>query len=120
MKMVHEVHFPRFRDDVATERRTLFHVPVDDHPWAVDDALRLLEAPNFPRCKVGVITIAAKVRLLETIDADLAKLCADRDAYLARWDALYPEAASTLDPVVWRIEFRYGDPAAPPEWSLAS
>lgn len=120
MKIVHEVHFPHYREDVASERRTLFHVLVDDHPWAVDDALWLLADSKVLRGKMGVITSVTKVRLLKTVDADLVKLCTDRDAYLARWDALYPGAASPLDPVVWRIEFRYGDPTSPPQWSLAS
>ena len=69
----------------------------------------------------------AQVRLLDGLEADLGKLAAaDRAEYLARWDALHPELPSGGDPLVWRIQLRYGpwttDPADPdpPEWSLAS
>jgi hypothetical protein len=125
---IHEVQFPRWFDDVMRERRTIFHVPPDAGPYGVGDALRLLAHPNFPRCKVGVLTSVRRVSLLAELDADLGGLCAaDRAEYLARWDAVNPELPSADDPVVWRIEFRYGawvpDPAGlpdPPEWSLAT
>jgi hypothetical protein len=125
MKTIHEVHFPRYRDDIASEKRTLFHMYIDDHVWSVGDGLRLLAAPNFPRCKVGVLTDVRWVKLLAELEADLPKLCAaDRSDYLTRWDLLHPSLASVNDPVVLRIEFRYGmwesDPTDPPEWSLAA
>lgn len=119
MKGIHEIEFPRYRDDVMTQRRTLLHVPVDDHypAWTVGDDLHLLAAPGYPRCAVGVVTHVGQVRLLDGIDADLPKLCAGRDEYLSRWDALHPDLSSARDPVVWRIEFRYADP---PAWSMAT
>lgn len=125
MKTIHEVRFPRYHADVTSQRRTLFHMPVDGQAWAIGDGLRLIAHPNFPRCKIGVLVDVRQERLLEGIDADLGKLCAaDRAEYLARWDALRPELPSAADPVVWRIEFRYGmweaDPTDCPEWSLAS
>jgi hypothetical protein len=127
MKTIHMISFPHYQDHVFLERRTLFHMPIDEQPWAIGDDLRLLAAPNFPRCKVGVLTDVRQVRLLAELDADLAKLCvANRAEYLARWDALHPKLPAAADPMVWRIEFRYGvsesDPpeSDPPEWSLAS
>jgi hypothetical protein len=126
--VIHEVRFPRFHDDVMSEKRTLFHSPIDTEASGVPkvgDGLRLLAAPNFPRCKIGNLIDVRQVRLLDELGADLVKLCAgDRAEYLARWDALHPDLPSADNPVVWRIEFRYGmwesDPTDPPEWSLAS
>jgi hypothetical protein len=120
-RTAHEVRFPRYHEDVNSERRTLMHIPIDDCAWAIGDELRLLAAPGFPRCKVGVLTDVRQVRLLDDLDADLGKLGeVDRAGYLARWDALHPELPSASDPVVWRIEFRYGRAEDPPEWSLAT
>jgi hypothetical protein len=122
----HEVQFPRYHADVNSQRRTLFHMPilVDEIPWTVGDELRLIAHPNFPRCKVGTITDVRQVRLLAELDADLAKLGGvDRGDYLMSWDLLYARLPSINDPVVWRIEFRYGrpvDPPDPPEWSMAT
>ena len=120
---IHEIGFLRWHDDVELEKRTLFHMPSDKKMWTVGDSLRL-RALNLSRCKIGVLTSARQVRLLEELDADLAKLhVTDRAEYLARWDALHPGHPSVDDPLVWRIEFRYGvsnDPDDPPEWSLAS
>ena len=32
---IHAIHFPRFHEDVMSERRTLFHMPVvDAQTWA--------------------------------------------------------------------------------------
>lgn len=125
MKTIHEVRFPRHHDDVNSEKRTLFHMPVDGQTWAIADGLRLLAAPNFPRCKIGVLTSVRQVRLLDELDADIAKLGnTDQAKYLAHWDTLHPELPSADNPTVWRIEFRYGaweaDPTDSPEWSLAS
>jgi hypothetical protein len=122
MNTIHEIHFPRFHEDVMSERRTLFHMPVDEQPWAKGDELRLLAAPNFPRCKIGTLIDVRQVRLLDDLDAVLVKLGAvDRAEYLARWDTLHPKLPSADDPMVWRIEFRYGGwDSDPPEWSLAS
>jgi len=127
MTTTHEVRFPRYHDDVESERRTLFHAVVDGHAWAAGDGLYLRAEPGFPRCKVAVLADVRQVHLLAELDADLGKLAAkDRADYLARWDDLHPELPSEGDPLVWRIEFRYGmwkepgDPPDPPEWSLAS
>ena len=125
MKKIHDVYFPRYDDDVVSERRTLFHLPVGDRAWTAGDSLRLLASPRFPRCKTGVLIDVRQARLCSEIDADLAKLCAaDRAAYLASWDVLHPGLPSAADPTVLRIEFRYGaweaDPTDSPEWSLAS
>ncbi len=120
--IVHEIRFPRFSDDVMSEKRTLFHMPVDGQTWKVGDGLRLLAAPNFPRCKIGVLTDVRQVQLLAELEADIERIVADRAEYLARWDAVHPDLPSADDPLVWRIEFRYGawgDPTDPPEWSLA-
>jgi hypothetical protein len=120
--IIHEVRFPNFHDDVMSEKRTLFHMPLDGQIWKVGDGLRLMTVPNFPRCKTGVVTDVRQVHLIAELDADLGKLCAaDRAEYLARWDALHTDVPSEGDPLVWRIEFRYSvwaDPE-PPEWSIA-
>jgi hypothetical protein len=125
MKRIHNLQFPRFHDDIMSERRTLFHVPLDEHVWKTGDGLRLLSAPNFPRCKIGILTSVRQVRLRAELDADFSKLAVmDPDEYLARWDLLHPELPSSGNPGVWRIEFCYGpwevDPSDPPEWSLVS
>lgn len=125
-KAIHEIRFPRYHDDINSEKRTLLHVPMEGQIYSVGDGLRLLAAPGFPRCKIGVLTNVHQVHLLAELDADLGKLGGiDRADYLARWDALHPDLPSEADPVVWRIEFRYGmwetdDLPDPPEWSLAS
>jgi hypothetical protein len=108
MKTIHSLHFPRFHDDIMTERRTLFHVTIDEHVWSIGDGLRLLAAPNFPRAKVGILTDVRQARLRAELAADCSKLAVtDPDEYLARWDALHLELPSSGDPVVWRIEFCY-------------
>jgi hypothetical protein len=120
---VHEVRFPNYHDDVTLERRTLFHMI--DGPFSVGDGLKLLAAPNYPRCKVAVVRRVDRAPLCPIADDDLGRLnVPDAAAYLARWDALHPEAPSSGNPEVWRIEFEYGmwkDEGAPdpPEWSLA-
>ena len=81
-------------------------------------------ATPFTGFKTGVLTDVRWVKLLAELDADLPKLCvSSRDEYLARWDKLHPGVLSVNDPVVCRIEFRYGmwvaDLTDPPEWSLA-
>ncbi len=126
MRTTHEVRFPNYLDDVGSERRTLFHVPVvEDQSWAVGDCLLLFAALSFSPGKVGTLTNVRQVRLLAELDADLARLrAASRSEYLARWDALHPRLPSVDDPTVWRIEFRYaawdsGFPASP-KWSSAS
>lgn len=126
MKTIHEIRFPNYQDDIMSEKRTLFHNPVDDgHAWQVGDGLRLIAHPSLPRCKIGTLIDVRQVRLLAELDVDLVKLgVTERGEYLARWDALHPEFPFKDDPLVWRIEFRYGawesDPTDPPEWSLAS
>ena len=126
MTMAHSIHFPRYRADIMEERRTLFHVPVDENlaNFEIGDKLKLLEHPNLPRCKVGIVTDARQVALLDHLDTDLDKLgSVDRGGYLASWDQLHHEMPSCLNPMVWRIEFRYGrasDLPDPPEWALAA
>lgn len=124
---IHDVCFPFYDDDVMSGRRTLFHMPVGTRTeaWIVGDGLWLLSKPRSPRRKIGVVVDARKLHLrTELVSADLPKLCApDIAAYLMRWDALHPELPSSIDPLVWRIEFRYdawGRPDDPPEWSIAS
>jgi hypothetical protein len=127
MKVVHEVNFPRYHDDVMLEQRTLFHVLCEDAvatPFNVGDGLRLLAAPGYPRCKVAVVKSVDRVPLCPIDVDDLRRLnVPDAASYFARWDALHPEALSSGNPEVWRIEFEYGmkDDATPdpPEWSLA-
>lgn len=122
-KTIHEVHFPRYDTDVNSRKRTLFHMTVDEQTWDVDDELRLIAHPNFPRCACAILTNVRQVKLLAELEGDLAKLGeVNRESYLASWDALHPELPSTSDPTVWRIEFRYSiadQQPDPPEWSLA-
>jgi hypothetical protein len=129
MKAVHEVRFPRYSEDVMSEKRTIFHVlgenAANRQPFSVGDGLRLLAAPNFPRCKVATITKVDRVQLCQIDDDDLRRLnVPDAATYLSCWDALHPEVPSIGNPEVWRIEFEYGvskDDGAPvPEWCLAS
>jgi len=127
MKVVHEVNFPRYHDDIMLEHRTLFHVLGEDAvatPFNVGDGLRLRAAPGYPRCKVAVVKNVDRVPLCPIGDDDLRRLnVPDAAAYLARWDALHPEVPSSGNPEVWRIEFEYGwkdgSTPDPPEWSLA-
>lgn len=122
MKVVHEINFPRYHDDVMSERRTLFHMTVRSRSFDVGDGLRLA-VPNLPRCKVAVVKKVDRVPLCPISDDDLRRLNVDDAAsYLARWDELHPEVPSSGNPEVWRIEFEYGmwkDSDDPPEWSLA-
>lgn len=122
----HEVHFPRYAQDINTRRRTLLHLPLDRaDAWSIGDELCLLAAPNFPRCAVAVVTSVRWVHLLAELDDDLDKLGkVDRGTYLANWDRLHPQQTAASDPPVLRIEFAYAsipsDSDDPPEWSLAS
>lgn len=117
MTTIHEVQFPNYSATILSGRRSLFHMPIDDYAWAIGDELRLVAARGYPRCLVGVLTEVRQVHLLAELDADLVKLCADRDAYLANWDKIQPDLPSADDPWVWRIAFRF---ASTSEWSLAT
>jgi hypothetical protein len=126
--IVHEVRFPRYSEDVMSEKRTLFHAldgnAANGQPFSVGDGLHLLAAPNFPRCVVAVIKKVDRVQLCPISGLDQRCLnVPDAATYLARWDALHPDAPSIGNPEVWRIEFEYGrskDDGAPvPEWCLA-
>ncbi len=125
MKPFRPVTFQRFNAHIQSERRTLFHVPVNHQTWAIGHGLILLcSTATDNRYKLGVVTDARQVRLIAELDADLIKLDTGRTTYLAAWDAIHTALPSDGDPLVWRIEFRYGtppmDPTDAPEWSLAS
>ena len=120
--MQHEIRFPRYAEDVLTKKRTLFHMPTG--AFAVGDGLSLCAAPNFPRAAAAVITKVDQARLCDLTAEDLVLLnVADAAFYLASWDTLYPELPSNSNPLVYRIEFRYGWPTddgkPDPEWCLA-
>ena len=86
-----------------SERRTLFHAPVDDKTWATGDRLYMLEwgGYSYAHRKIGTLIDVRQVRLLAELDADIVKLCtADRAAYLACWDVLHPKLSSVEDPMV--------------------
>jgi len=123
-KFVHEIRFPRWHEDVSLQKRTVAHIRIrPEERFFVGDELRLLAAPNFPRCGTGTLTEVALVKLLDVVDSDLAGLnVTSREEYLARWDALHPDMPSSGNPEVWRIAWRYrhDEGKDPPEWSLAS
>lgn len=98
--------FPRYREDIDSRRRTLFH-SCEEH--SVGGRLILVGNENSPRGYSATITSAMRVRLRQLDAADLEKLGGvTADEYLARWDAGNPQCLSVGDPEVWRIEFKYG------------
>lgn len=126
------IYFPRFNEDISTELRTLFHMPLGGRVWKMGDMVRLTptavslqDRGVYLEDKVAVVTDVRLVRLLAELDVDLGKLAAlDRAEYLSRWDTLHPEWPSSGDPRAWRIEIRYTPEQSnlldPPAWSLAS
>jgi hypothetical protein len=122
MTTMHRVTFPRYAEDVASGKRTLLHLLGGD--LEIGDGLTLVAHPNMPRARVATIMKVERVPLCPLSDDDLRRLNAERDEYLARWDALHPEAASGSSPMIYRIEFAYGFDEktlpASPEWSLAT
>jgi hypothetical protein len=111
----HSVVFPRFQEDVASKKRTLYHEPLGETGGLeVGDRLILTPHENFPRGVATVVTAIDRVRLKELPEADLEKLAVgSREEYLSRWDAAFPHESSSEDPQVWRIEFRYLRPDEP-------
>jgi hypothetical protein len=125
----HTIVFPRYREDIEAQRRTLFHwVDMDE---VFEPGHRLLIPPhhNFPRASPAVVIKVDKVRLQDVTDEDLAKIGvvwqdvdaddrspreAARAAYWSRWDAANPEALAASNPLVQRVEFRYGWPEEGP------
>jgi hypothetical protein len=118
--MRHEVCFPRYAQDIRTQKRTLFHM--SKGLWLVGDTLLLCADPTFPEVARAIVTWVDRAKLRELSAEDLRLLNRDdAAAYFASWDALHPEMPSSDDPLVYRIEFRYtvGDSPSP-EWCLAS
>jgi hypothetical protein len=89
--------------------------------------LRILAHYNFPRASAAVVIKVDKVRLQDVTDEDLVKIGVlwqdtgagnprngARAAYWARWDAANPGALAVTNPVVQRVEFRYGWPEEGP------
>ena len=124
---LHTIVFPRYRADIELQRRTLFHWADMDEVFEPGHRLLIPPHHNFPRASPAVVTKVDKVRLQDVTDEDLAKIgvvwqeadaadprAAMRAAYWARWDAVNPEAPAATNPLVWRIEFRYGWPEEGP------
>lgn len=123
VKARHNVRFPEYDEDIRSGKRTLFHMPGGE--WAAGDML-LCSAPDGA-LTVATITEVAYVNLrnLGSDDADdLLLLNRDDSAsYFESWEALHPKMPLRSNPLVCRIEFRYGPPELDdpsPEWSLAA
>ncbi len=87
------------------------------------DALLLSPHHNFPRAIAAIVVSADKVRLHDLLPGDFTKLGlgpmdedafetreAARSAYWDRWDMANPDHPVASNPLVWRVEFRYGWP----------
>ena len=44
---IHEVRFPNYRVEIATEKRTLFHMTIDGQ-WKVGDGLQICRVTRHP------------------------------------------------------------------------
>lgn len=117
--------FPRWNEDIATERRTVLHLSTEAvGAFAIGD--RLIVVPSATTIgKRATIVEVNQARLAECLAGDLALLGlgpADAEAYHTRWDRTNPKHPLSSDPMIWRIVFRYdqGDVDDPPEWSLAA
>jgi hypothetical protein len=124
-KDLRTIVFPRWSEDVATERRVLVHVPSDQSWFAVGDSLVLVPS-RHSFGKAATVVEVTRGQLVELLADDLPLLNlgpGDVAAYSARWDRANPRHPIASDPTVWRVVFRY-DPSPrdgdPPEWSLAS
>lgn len=121
----HTIVFPRYREDIEGQRRTLFHWASMDEVFEPGHRLLIPLHHNFPRACAAVVTKVDKVRLHDVTDEDLAKIGvvwqdadaagrsprdAARVAYWERWDAANPETPAATNPIVLRVEFRYGWP----------
>ena len=102
--------FPRYREDIESKRRTLFHLPEND-PGKPDvlDEMVITAHENFPRGIAAVVTNVSLVVLSDISDSDLDKLGGvTKEEYFQRWDGLFPTDLVVSNPKVWRIEFEYG------------
>ena len=119
----HTIVFPRYRQDIESQRRTLFHWAAMDEVFEPGHRLLIPPHHNFPRASPAVVTRVDEVRLLDVTDEDLAKIgvhwqdadaadprAAARVAYWSRWDAANPDVLAATNPLVQRVEFRYGWP----------
>jgi hypothetical protein len=137
--------FARWVTDIAAGKRTIALVSPLSETYSPGDEVQLLgTAPPDEETGKGVggwqfgvttsgqkvtitpfirsaaIVSVRAVRLLDVIDADLEGLGADtREEFLARWAAANPNLPADGNPEVSRVEWRYTDDTAPPEWSLA-
>jgi hypothetical protein len=137
--------FARWVTDIAAGKRTIALVSPLNESYAPGDEVQLLGTAPPPDEETGAsggwqfgVTIRGQkvvvtpfvrsaaivsvrvVKLLDVIDADLKGLGADsREEFLARWAAANPDLPADGNPEVTRVEWRYTDDAAPPEWSLA-
>ncbi len=103
------VVFPRYAEDLETKKRTLYHSV--DTPWEIGQYLILTSHRQALRGIPAEVTSVIQVKLRDLSEEDLVKLGGiTAKEYLARWDAAFPEHASNTDPLVWRIEFKYGYP----------
>ncbi len=118
--------FPRWNEDIASERRTVLHLVAEGAEFAVGDRLLVVPTANL-RGKSAAVVEVRRVRLVEYLVDDLPFLGlsdsqADAEAYQARWDRTNPQHPISSDPMIWRIVFRYDRDGLndSPEWSLAS
>lgn len=116
--------FPRWNEDIATERRTVLHLSTEVADFAVGDRLLVVPLPDRPG-KSATIVEVRWVRLMECLVDDLPLLglgSADAEAYHTRWDRTNPKHPLSSDPRIWRIVFRYDRDGLndSPEWSLAA
>lgn len=64
--------FPRYQEDIESNRRTLFHLPESDSCRAnVLDEMVITPHENFPRGKAAFVTDVSLVELASISDTDL-------------------------------------------------
>lgn len=99
--MKNGIIFPRYSEDIATKRRTLFHAVEDD--YEIGEQLCLVGHPDVVRGLAVVVTDVKRTRLEDLTPDDEVKLCCSKQDYLARWNDLHPGCSEAF-----AIEFRYG------------
>jgi hypothetical protein len=96
------VVFPRYAEDIISQRRTLFHA-VDDKA-KVGEQLCLVGHHGACRGIVATVVDVRRVHFGELSAEDEVKLNCSKADYLARWMKLHPDSGDW----VFAIEFRYG------------
>jgi len=125
-KKIKPIVFPRYDEDIITQKRTLVHfesingfIAADYiHPGdelqevsqqAVGDTVVLCRKVLDKSGLGAKIVSVTQVKLSELSEEDCGKLNCSKEEYLERWNKLHPCAfvGNSDEKLIWRVEFEY-------------